>query len=256
MLETQEQNRFQDFFEEETYVILKNLLYNYRLRKRAIERLVRPEAQRLALEVGSGLSPIVTTTDHIVYSELSFTALRNLRKLHGRGHYVVADATRLPFRDGAFSHSIASEVMEHLPEDEPALAEMVRVTDGAVTVTVPYRNFHFANDDRFVKHFRRYEPGELESKLEQAGGHPRVTRVILGPLEKLTMRAVIAVCARVFRFEESNELPPSAYRALRLAAPVFGFANWCYAGVAWLDCRLMPDAWGTCVLVSADTREP
>jgi SAM-dependent methyltransferase len=255
MLETQEENRFQDFFEEETYVILKNLLYNYRLRKRAIERVVQPEQQRLILEVGSGLSPIVTTTDHVVYSELSFTALRNLRAMQRRGHYVVADATRLPFREGTFSHSIASEVMEHLPEDQPALGEMVRVTDGAVTVTVPYRRFHFANDDRFVRHFRRYEPGELEAKLEQAGGRPRLTRVVLGPLEKLTMRAVIAVSARVFRFEESNELHPGVYRALRLAAPVFGFANWCYAGVVWLDCRVMPDAWGTCVLVTADTGE-
>ena len=69
-------NRFQDFFEEGKYVVFKNHFYNYLLRKRAIERILLREDAPLVLEIGSGISPVMTKTDRIVYSELSFLALK------------------------------------------------------------------------------------------------------------------------------------------------------------------------------------
>ena len=53
-------NRFEDFFADDAYVSMKNLLYNYLLRKRAIRKCLLKQERGLILEVGSGLSPMVT----------------------------------------------------------------------------------------------------------------------------------------------------------------------------------------------------
>jgi SAM-dependent methyltransferase len=50
-----------------------------------------------------------------------------------------ADLLTLPFADGAFDVVIAAEVLEHIPGDEAAMAEIARVVrpGGRVAVTVP-----------------------------------------------------------------------------------------------------------------------
>lgn len=50
-----------------------------------------------------------------------------------------ADAAKLPFADGSFDAVICSEVLEHVPDPEAALAEIVRVTrpGGQVALSVP-----------------------------------------------------------------------------------------------------------------------
>lgn len=75
-----------------------------------------------------------------------------------------ADAARLPFRDNAFDAVICSEVLEHVPDPDAALAEIVRVTKpgGDVALSVP-----------------RYWPEALCWKLSRAyhntpGGHVRI----------------------------------------------------------------------------------
>ena len=49
------------------------------------------------------------------------------------------DALNLPFADGEFDRVIAAEVLEHIPADELAIAELVRVLrpGGTIAVTVP-----------------------------------------------------------------------------------------------------------------------
>jgi SAM-dependent methyltransferase len=56
---------------------------------------------------------------------------------------VVADAGRLPFRDGAFDRALACEVLEHLEDDTGALAELRRAVApaAAVAVTVPHARY-------------------------------------------------------------------------------------------------------------------
>jgi len=49
------------------------------------------------------------------------------------------DALSLPFADGEFDRVVAAEVLEHIPEDGAAIAELVRVLrpGGTLAVTVP-----------------------------------------------------------------------------------------------------------------------
>ena len=49
------------------------------------------------------------------------------------------DALRLPFPDDTFDRIIASEVLEHVPDDQAALDELFRVLKpgGTLAVTVP-----------------------------------------------------------------------------------------------------------------------
>jgi SAM-dependent methyltransferase len=95
-----------------------------------------------------------------------------------RGGAVNGDALRLPFPDASFDGVIASEVLEHLWDDERAIAELVRVLKpGArMAVTVPTRwpervcwalDYHY--HDTPGGHVRIFRQHELEAKLEAAG---------------------------------------------------------------------------------------
>ena len=56
-----------------------------------------------------------------------------------RAEAVKGDALDLPFADGAFDCVIASEILEHVPEDGRAIAELVRILKpgGTLAITVP-----------------------------------------------------------------------------------------------------------------------
>ena len=62
--------------------------------------------------------------------------------------YVQGSASRLPFADGSFTRIICSEVLEHLPDDTRAVAELHRVLapGGILVVTVPSADYPFAWD--------------------------------------------------------------------------------------------------------------
>jgi SAM-dependent methyltransferase len=96
---------------------------------------------------------------------------------------VQGDGTRLPFVDGSFDRIIASEVMEHVPDDLAALDELTRVLrpGGTIAVTVPAwlpEKICWAITDTyhapFVEggHVRIYTEGELRRKMLGAGLEP------------------------------------------------------------------------------------
>jgi SAM-dependent methyltransferase len=65
----------------------------------------------------------------------------------GRGAAVNGDALNLPFADASFDRIIASEVLEHVPADMTALAELARVLrpGGTLAATVPRWGPELAN---------------------------------------------------------------------------------------------------------------
>ncbi|MHB1710395.1 MAG: class I SAM-dependent methyltransferase [Acidimicrobiales bacterium] len=91
---------------------------------------------------------------------------------------VRGDALVLPFADGSFDRVIASEVLEHIPDDEAAMVELARVLrpGGSMAVTVPRCGPEFVNwalSDEYHDvpggHVRIYRHGELSRRLEATG---------------------------------------------------------------------------------------
>ena len=246
-------NPFDDFFEKDTYVLLKNCLYNYLLRKKAVEKNIRAESSGLILEVGSGLSPMITNSDAIVYSELSLSGLQTLKHRHGKGWYVVADAIHLPFRSEAFAYTVCSEVLEHIDQDRTALGELARVLkqSGNLIITFPHRKFYFARDDDYVTHFRRYELDEMKERIQAAGLQVFSVRKVLGPLEKMVMWCAV-LCFSLLEKRKHNK-PPTAWRGLffDIVVSCFKIANRMFAAIVWLEARIVPLSLATVLLINA-----
>jgi len=248
-----ETNRFQTFYQEKRYLSLKKALYNYRLRRMAVEGRLKKARISLALEVGCGISPVMTRSRRVVYSDLSFTAMQSLKRDHLDHQFVVADAMDLPFRPGSFSHVIASEVLEHLEQDQAALSEFKRVLGdaGRLVLTFPHRNAYFAADDRFVAHFRRYELKQMQSLLEHTGLVPVAWRKVLGPLEKITMWCIVWAYARLHppRVPAASQGRPHPLGGV--FRTVFVWSNVVLASLAWVDARLTPRPLAAVLLVEA-----
>jgi SAM-dependent methyltransferase len=101
-----------------------------------------------------------------------------------RSGCVRGDATALPFPDASFDRIIAAEVLEHIVEDEAAIAELARVLrpGGSMAVTVPAwlaeRVCWALSDDYHAPavpggHVRIYRESALRARLRRAGLRPR-----------------------------------------------------------------------------------
>ena len=91
---------------------------------------------------------------------------------------VQGDALHLPFADGLFDRVIASEILEHIPDDQTAMAELARVLrpGGSMAVTVPRCGPEFVNwalSDQYHDvpggHIRIYRYRELVRRLQVTG---------------------------------------------------------------------------------------
>jgi SAM-dependent methyltransferase len=96
----------------------------------------------------------------------------------GRWVLSQADVTQLPFTDGSFDVVICSEVLEHIKNDQAAVAELVRVLkpEGDLIVTVPRflpERICWAISQAYHQepggHIRIYKKTELQNLLEASG---------------------------------------------------------------------------------------
>ncbi|HUI03277.1 MAG TPA: class I SAM-dependent methyltransferase [Acidimicrobiales bacterium] len=94
---------------------------------------------------------------------------------------VQGDALRLPFADASFDRVIAAEVLEHIPADADAMAELARVLrpGGTMAVTVPRfgpEAVNWALSDQYHNvpggHVRIYRRSTLVGRLRGAGLRP------------------------------------------------------------------------------------
>jgi SAM-dependent methyltransferase len=181
------ENRFDDFFRDEVYRSLKTSLFNYRLRKLRIAKHV-PASGRI-LDIGSGTAPVSPDLTRTVVADLSEEAMRHV----ACESKSVQSITAMTFDAASFDCVLCSEVLEHVPDDVQAISELRRVLKpgGVLVVTVPFQKRFWAEDDEFVGHVRRYDPGELEQKLQTKGFHRVRTYKLSSTIERwLTRRSL------------------------------------------------------------------
>jgi SAM-dependent methyltransferase len=123
---------------------------------------------RRRLEVAPGLRPRLPL-EGTQFVDISAPALARLRE---RGaDAVLGLVTSIPFPDGAFDLVCALDIVEHVGDEDGALAELSRVAaPGAVLLlSVPLHPTCWTAFDEFVGHRRRYEPERLLEKLAEHG---------------------------------------------------------------------------------------
>ena len=133
----------------------------------------RRGARVVALDYAEAETTTTRATFAAMFAAGEITADRLTGVLRG-------DATRLPFRDGAFDVIVTSEVLEHIQDDVAALAELHRVLKpgGTFAATVPSWfpekiNWMLSSEYHapFVEggHVRIYSSTELRAKVRAAG---------------------------------------------------------------------------------------
>ncbi len=96
-----------------------------------------------------------------------------VRLSHERGieSTYVCDAARTKEETGSFDVAIASDVLEHIKDEDAALREWHRVLKprGKLVVFVPAFSFLWTAHDDVNLHQRRYRKGELSARLARNG---------------------------------------------------------------------------------------
>lgn len=120
------------------------------------------------LEVAPGLRPRLPLHD-TCFVDLSQAALR---RLHQHGACAVHGMIgALPCADASFDLICALDILEHVADDDGALAELARVAapGASVLLSVPLHPQAWSAFDDFVGHCRRYEPAQILARLAQHG---------------------------------------------------------------------------------------
>jgi SAM-dependent methyltransferase len=181
-----------------------------------VRELLLPENGRV-LEIGAGKRPRVPI-EHSFFADLSWEAGYALAQLGSKA--VVADGHCLPFCSSYFDLIVAAEILEHINDDQGALKEWNRVLKrgGQLVLTVPLHSELWTAFDRMVGHVRRYEPADLQDKLERA--RFRLERCVVGrvPLYRRTKQleaVALTINPRLAMWLEDRLLMPLAIRLRR-----------------------------------------
>jgi ubiquinone/menaquinone biosynthesis C-methylase UbiE len=182
---------------------LENLLENVgdmslKRRARLIIENINPKDGEKILDLGCGTGYYLFLLSNLSL-KLQLTGLDNDKRaleeakasLSKSISYILSDSHKLPFKNNTFDKIIASEVLEHLRDDQKAIQEVYRILKpgGVFVISTPSINYPFFWDpinwltQRILRthiksgffsgiwygHVRLYKKEELESKFIRAG---------------------------------------------------------------------------------------
>ncbi len=240
---TLKEHRFEVFFKDPLYLLYKNHLYNFLVRRFVVRNALKGKGFMRVLEVGCGISPMTGASTRSIRTDLSWQALSVLESSGAQGgenRSVACSATELPFQTNSVDCVVCSEVLEHIENDEKVLGEIYRVLepDGELCLTGPVHQKYFGFDDKFVGHYRRYEIPDLVKSLQEKGFKEIKVEPVLGSLEKLIMENMTKVFSRLRKEEESaHPLGVLSRIAAWLALPFYLVVNYCLAPLVFLQGR-------------------
>lgn len=141
-----------------------------------IQQLNLPRNARI-LEIGCSGGPLQQRLRASGYREvsgidISETAIA-LARHRGIPNVAVMDGARLDFAAESFDVVVASDVLEHIEQEQQALSEWKRVLapGGRLLVYVPAHPSLWSRHDVVNHHFRRYTAASLRRVLNAAGLH-------------------------------------------------------------------------------------
>ena len=124
--------------------------YEQDVRQMILFDMIMLEEGDIILEVGCGNgrdTPFYVSIEDVKYIgiDISEKMLESARKKIGNidrksyAHFLSADATNMPFPDNTFNKIVCSEVLEHIPKWDKAIAEFARIIkdDGILVITTP-----------------------------------------------------------------------------------------------------------------------
>ena len=183
------------------------------------------------LDVGCGTGAtlrVLSEFGTVVGIDSSQDALRFSRR-RGEFGLVQARGEALPAQSESVDVITALDLLEHIPDDAAAVAEMARVLrpGGILLVMVPALPFLWSEHDEALDHLRRYRARQLREILEGAG--LKVER--LSPLITLLLAPIgaLRLLQRILR--RKNAHPETAF--IVPPAPVNVLLTW----LLWLESR-------------------
>ncbi|MFC7594957.1 class I SAM-dependent methyltransferase [Terrabacter sp. GCM10028922] len=132
---------------------------------------------------------------------------------HGRGLATLrGDATRLPLADDSLDLVVAFDLLEHLHDDDAAVAEVRRVLKptGTYLVAVPADPRLWSSHDEAVDHVRRYTREALLDLLDRGGFDVRDVRSW-----NVLLRPVVAMRRKTSSGSDLDDLHPVVNFGLR-----------------------------------------
>jgi SAM-dependent methyltransferase len=187
-----------------------------RIVREAIERIALPPDPRL-LDAGCGSGRVLDELRAFGRVSAVDVSEIGVARARARGYedVHVAPLEELPWPDATFDLVTCLDVIEHVPDDAPALAELRRVTrpGGHAVVTVPAYPRLWSQHDVANQHFRRYTRSMLRTAAEAAGWS--VTRMTNFNALLLPVAAAVIMRRRGTDDDRSNlSLSPRALNGL------------------------------------------
>lgn len=135
-------------------------------------------------------------------------------------HFLIADATYLPFRNNSFDACLCSETLEHIPNYISVFNELVRVCNGELIITIPNYNKLYLILFKILKFLGLRKRPSVLNTLRDGHLHIIRDRALDSIALKNGFRRVKTIyCAAIFAFPLGY--PSSAiWRMLNRASPL------------------------------------